>query len=283
MWVAAVPCYDQACWKYLPLSLQLVSGCHTLPCFKLPENICLCLQGVSGAVPCCVLGQLITPTCLFRMWVAAAACYFKPTDNTCCHLISLWVAALPCCALSLLIMSVPISTGSEWLSNLAMFQACWWHLFSSLQHVSGCHSLLCFKPADNSCSCLSSLWVGYLTSLYFKPANNAHSWLCRGWVAFMPCSVSGLPMMPVLVSLDGEWLPWLAAFQTRWWCLLLAFQEVSGCYASQCFNPADDTYPCLSSLWVTTVPYCMSSLVIKPVLVSPASEWLLYLAVFQVG
>ena len=43
-------------------------------------------------------------------------------------------------------------------------------------------------------------------------------------------------------------------FQTCWWCLLTAFQEVSSCSASLCFKPADNNCPWLLRKWVAAMP-----------------------------
>ena len=63
--------------------------------------------------------------------------------------------------------------------------------------------------------------------------------------------------------------------------LLVAYQPVSSRCALLCFKAADDACPLLSRMWVAAVPYCVSGLLMMPVLCSPESEWLLCLAVFQ--
>ena len=152
------------------------------------------------------------------------------------------VAAMPCCLSSLLMMLMPVlcSSVGGWLPCFAVFQACWWCLPSALQGVSGCHALLCFKPADNACPLLSRMWVAAMpccvSSLLADDSCPLHS---REWVAAMPCCVSSLLMMPVICSPACEWLPCLAMFQACWWCLSSVLQEVSGCHALLCFKPAD--------------------------------------------
>ena len=140
----------------------------------------------------------------------------------------------------------------EWLPSLAVSQACWQCLSLALQYVSGCYFSLCLKPADNACP-----------------------WLSRGWVAVIPCCISSLLKMPVLDSLESEWLPSLSMFQACWQCLSLSLQDVSGCHLSQCFKPADDIYSLLSRKWVAAMPCWDSSMLMEPLLGSPASEWLL--------
>ena len=121
---------------------------------------------------------------------------FKPADNGCPWLSSLWVAAVAGCVSSLLTMAVLGSPGSEWLLWFAVCQVCWQWLSLALQLVSGCCGLLCSKPADNGCPWLSSLWV-----------------------AAVACCVSSMLTMPVLGSLVCGLLWCLAVLQTCWWCL----------------------------------------------------------------
>ena len=218
-----------------------------------------------------------SPVCEWLLWVAVFhVCWqclslalqevsgccgllcFKPADNACPWLSSLWVAAVGCCVSSLLIMPVLGSPASEWLLWVAVFQACWQCLSLALQLVSGCCGLLCFKPADNACAWLFSLWV-----------------------AAVGCCISSLLTMPVLGSPGSEWLLWVAVFHACWQCLSLALQSVSGYCGLLCFKPADNACPWLSSMWVAAVGCCVSSLLTMPVLGSPASEWLLWVAVFQ--
>ena len=54
----------------------------------------------------------------------------------------------------LLMKPVLASSESQWLEYFAMFQAHWWYLSLSFQHVSG----YIFLPADNADSGLFSLW-----------------------------------------------------------------------------------------------------------------------------
>ena len=137
------------------------------------------------------------PKCQFVSGYCALLC-LKPADDACPMLSSMWVAAVPCCVSSLLMIPVLCSPGCEWLlciccvSSLLMMpvlcspvcewllyfavsQACQWYLSSALQFVSGCCALLCLKSANDACPLLSSLWV-----------------------AAVPCCVSSLLMMPVL-------------------------------------------------------------------------------------
>ena len=109
--------------------------------------------------------------------------------------------------------------------------------------------------------------------------------------------------MLILGSPDCEWPLCLAIFHACSWCLFLALQRVSGHFALQYFvpahlflalqfvsgyfslqyfMPAHDAYSWLSSQWVATLPYNISCLLMMLVLDSPASEWLLCLAIFHV-
>ena len=126
------------------------------------------------------------------------------------------------------------------------------------------------------------------------------SLLFSWWVAKIPCCLSGLLTMPVLDSPVCEWLRYLAVFLAYWQCPSLVLQSVSGwgclvgflaywqwlflalqdvsscgpCGASLCFEPANNAYFWLSSMWVVVVSCYLSSLLTMPVLGSPASEWL---------
>ena len=92
--------------------------------------------------------------------------------------------------------------------------------------------------------------------------------------------VSSLLMMPALCSSASEWVLCLAVCQACWWSLSSALQSVSSCCALLCFKPADEA--CfLLRMWMAAVPYCVSNLLMKPVLCSPECEWLLCLSVFQ--
>ena len=183
---------------------------------------------------------------------------FKPADNSCPLSSSKWVAVVPCCVLSLLMMPIFCSPVGEWLLYLPMFWSFWWCLSSALQLVSGWCALLCFKPVDDACSLLSSLWV-----------------------AGVPCCVSSLLMIPVFCSPGSEWLRCFAVCHACWWCLASALQRVSGYCAFLCAKPADDAYPLLSREWVASMPCCALTLLMMFVLCSPESEWLVCLTVCQ--
>ena len=179
-----------------------------------------------------------------------------------------------------------------------MVWPCWWF---ALQYVGGCCALLCFKPADDACPLLSSMWVTAVcvSSMLMMPVLwspgcewllclavfQACWWCCpllsRKWVAAVPCCVSSLLMMPVLCLPGCEWLLCLVVFQACWWCLSSVLQNVSGSSALLCSKPADDACPLLSSLWVATVPFCVFSLLKMPLLCSPGSKLLLCLAAFH--
>ena len=168
---------------------------------------------------------------------------------------------MPCNVLSLLTMPVLGSPECEWLLWFAVFQVCWQYLSLPLQDVSGCYALPCFKPANNACPWLFSMWVAAVLCRYFKPpANNACPWLSRMWVVAVPCSVSSL-----------------------WQCLPLALQRVSGFFALRCFKPANNACPWLFSMWVAAVPCNVSSLLTISVLCSSVGEWLLCLHCFKLA
>ena len=94
----------------------------------------------------------------------------KPADNACSWLFSLWVAAVTCYASSLIhIFGSPVC---GWFPCLTVFWFCWQCWSLACQLVSGCHSLLCFKPADKTCP-----------------------WISRKWVVFMPHYISSILTM----------------------------------------------------------------------------------------
>ena len=200
----------QAWWQCQPLALYKVSSLSSSLSF-VPANNAFCGFSVGG--------WLLYVTVFQACW----QCLPKPTDDAYPWLSSLWVAAVPCCASGLLIMSLLSSL--DWVVAVpcTVFQTYWWCLSLTLQFVSGCSVLLCPKLTDDPCS-----------------------WVFRKWVAAVPCLVSNLVMIPILGSSICEWLQCPAVSQAYWWCLSFALQEVSGCSALLCFKPTDDTYSWLS-------------------------------------
>ena len=272
----------QASWC-LSLALQWVSSCYVLLWIKLADDACPWPSRMwVTAVSCCVSSLLMRPVlgssgsewllclavyqacwwCLFLALQEVSGCCvllcIKPADDACSWLSSMWVAAVSCCVSSLLMMPVLGSPEGEWLLCLALYQACWWCLFLALQNVSGCCVLLCIRPADDACP-----------------------WLFSMWVAAVSCCVSSLLMMPVLGSPGSEWLLCLAVHQACWWHLSLALQPVSDCCVLLSIRRDDNPCPWLFRLWVTGFLYCISILLIKPVIDASGSEWHVCLAVFQ--
>ena len=161
----------------------------------------LALQKVSGCSDLLCLKPTDDACFWFsRLWEAAVPyCVSSLSDDTCSLLFRVWVAVVHCCVSSLLMIPVLGSPGSERLQCPAVSQAYWWYIFLTLQGVSGYIALLCFMPTDDPCP-----------------------WVSRLWVTAVPCCVSSLLMIPVLGSLESEWLQCLAMFQVYWWCLFLA-------------------------------------------------------------
>ena len=135
------------------MSVLVSSGCEWLWCLAAILGcwwcLSLALQDVSG---CGVLLQ------------------FWPTDDACPWLSREWVAMVPCCTSSLLMMPVFGSPVGEWLWCLAAILSCWWHLFLVLQLVSGCGTFLqfcwwCLSLALQKVSGCSGLF-------YFSPVND---------------------------------------------------------------------------------------------------------------
>ena len=147
--------------------------------------------------------------------------------------------------------------------------------------LPACKWLLCLCHVLSLLMTLAPQLVsGYYALPYLITAHNSCSWLFSLWVAIMPCHISCL-FMPVLGFSDCEWLLYLAIVQACLWYLYLALQEVSGYYVLPYFMPAHDAYSWLSRKWVATLPCNISCLLMMLVLNSPASEWLLCLAIFH--
>ena len=145
------------------------------------------------------------------MWVTGLALFLKLAKNGCPWLPSLWVTGLVLFS-RLLKMLILDSLGGEWLSilyfqgcwlflalswwvtGLSLFEGCWNWLFLAFQSVSewacfifkaaemvvlgssGCRWLgFVFEAAENSCPCLSRMWVTGLASCV--KAENGCSWL----------------------------------------------------------------------------------------------------------
>ena len=181
LWLAVF----QACWQCLPLALQDVSSCCSLLISSLLTMTDLHSSGCGWLLWLAVSQACWQCLFLALQWVSgycALPC-FKLGDNACPWLSSLWVTVVACCVSSLLTMPDLGSPVGEWFLWLAVFQLCWQWLSLALQRVGGCCGLLCFKPTDNSCSWLFSLWV-----------------------ATVPCCVLSLLTMTVLHSSECEWL-----------------------------------------------------------------------------
>ena len=170
-------------------------------------------------------------------------------------------------------MPVLGSPDCEWLLRLAIFYACSWCLFLTLQIVSG-----------------------HFAMPYFMLGHDTCSWLSRQWVATLPYHILCLFIMLVLGSPDSEWLLYLAILYACSWCLYLALQKVTGYFALPYFMPTYDACSWLSRQWVATMlshilcllimpvlgsrkwvatlPCHISCLLMMPVLGSPESEWL---------
>ena len=87
--------------------------------------------------------------------------------------------------------------------------------------------------------------------------------------------------MPILGSLECEWLLCLAIFYACSWCMFLALQEVSGYFALQYFHACLWCLFLTLRMWVATLPCNISCLLMMLVLDSPECEWLLCLAIFH--
>ena len=136
---------------------------------------------------------------------------------------------------------------------------------------------------------------GYCALPYFMPVHGFYSWLFRKWVATILICHTDYDDYSWLSSM---WVP-VPCYIYGLWCLFLAFQAVSGYCALPYFMPVYKIFsmwvsvPCyiyasscacswLFRLWVTTVPCCISCLIMVIVLGFSGCEWLLCLALFYV-
>ena len=100
-----LPCSTMfpACWQFLTLALQEVSGHKVTPSHKPAYDACLWLPSLSS------------------LWVATVSYYLTSWLMTPCHWFSReWVAILPHCFKLLMIHALG-SSGSKWLSSLTLF------------------------------------------------------------------------------------------------------------------------------------------------------------------
>ena len=144
--------------------------------------------------------------CLLRWWVANLLC-FKPLNGICSLFFRKWVAAVPFCTSSLLMMPVVGSLECEWVLHLVASQVCWEHLslalslwvlcltycIAKLLTISGFHFLGCEWPLCPAVFQAFQAW--YLFCFLSK------------WVATICCILSML-----IGSSVCEWLPCLAMF-----------------------------------------------------------------------
>lgn len=121
-YVSGFPCSTKfwACWLFLTLLLQLVSGCYTLCCILLQITSVLgfpeCKSGKD--MPCCLLTLLIT---------------VLGSQSTTLQGVSCWCA---CYIFHLMMMPVLCSLASEWLAYHIVSWSSWQHLSLVLQDVS---------------------------------------------------------------------------------------------------------------------------------------------------
>ena len=191
--------------------------------------------------------------CECFVWLAV----FKPADDACSWFSRKWVLCLTAfsCPLKITLLGPPVG---EWLLCLAASQAYWQCLSWTHQRASSYCALLYFKPANNFCHWLSSLWVAaiscYLSSLLlifvlgtlesessasplFKTADDSSLWVSRMWVAVVPYCI---------LSADNVCF-WLSVCE--WLCCTVFY-----------LKPTADEYSWLSRMWVDTVSCYMSSM-----------------------
>lgn len=189
-------------------------------------------QSVSG---CCV-------TCLFQvyLWYLSFICplvckwqshlaHYKSAYDAYCQLLACEQLAFHIS--SLLTAHIHGSLGSKWLSYLT-FQACW------------------------QC-CLSRMW-GCCILWYFKPAYNSGSWLSSLWVVAIPCCISSFVYNTCLyLSLWVAAIPFFSSYKPVYFMTL---QLVSGCHLIP--KLAYNASSWFGRMWVVALSPCILSLLI---------------------
>ena len=243
--------------------------------------------------PCWVSYLLRTSVCPFQL-VSSSFLSFKPADNV--YLGSSESEWLLCCTLFGLFTRPAFgSVESEWCCNLLHFKLLWWHLLSTLQCVSGCCTLLSFRPAKDAFSWLCSLWVDamlcYISTLLMTPLVGSPgcewwlylveiqtcwqllSLLFSWWATAVPCHISAL--LTTFISLPLRlWVSFMPSCVANLLiCLSLVLQRVSSCHALLHLKLLDDTSSLLPRGLVLLVLHCISSLLIALVLHSLEGKW----------
>ena len=124
--------------------------------------------------------------------------------------------------------------------------------------MSGCLALWGFKLADHVCSWLSSLWVVTVPCYISSLLNITVIIFFRMWVVAALSCIFTLLTMPFFDLSESDFLLCLSVFQVCWQCLFFPLQQVS------------DWHAC-----------CISNLPIMLALLCLAGEWLSCLAAFQ--
>ena len=162
---------------------------------------------------------------------------------------------MPCCFSNLLTTPVFDSSACEWLSYLAIFQACWWCMPLALSKwVATMYLLMCLRNINDNLFCLPRQWVVTLSCsvqslviiLFLVNQRVSESVPC--WIATLlmttdlgysacECNTVLLNLLTMLIlgSPGSEWLPCHATIQLSSWYLLLTFSKwvaVVPCYVS---------------------------------------------------
>lgn len=219
---------DDTCFwlfrKWVVTILCYVSGLLTYnACLWLP--VCqwlLCDLLVSSLLMIPVLCPLV---CKWQSHLA----HYKSAYDAYCQLLACEQLAFHIS--SLLTAHIHGSLGSKWLSYLT-FQACW------------------------QC-CLSRMW-GCCILWYFKPAYNSGSWLSSLWVVAIPCCIFSFVYNTCLyLSLWVAAIPFFSSYKPVYFMTL---QLVSGCH----FIPklAYNASSWFGRMWVVALSPCILSLLI---------------------
>lgn len=163
--------------------------------------------------------------------------------------------------------------------------------------MSGCSFSVGFKPDDAILVCLACEWLQFI----LKP-DDAYPWLYSVWVAsvlvgfeawwYLSFALQDVSDCSSLLSFrsaydiclhssDSEWLLFHNVFQAWWWWISFTLQPVSHSSASILYQGCWQCLLLISSLWVTIVPCCVSSVLRIPDFGSLEGEWLCALLCFR--
>ena len=265
------------CWHYPSSPFQDVRASAWLVCFS-PAVIVCCWHCLSSAIQ--------------RVSSSALLLCFSSANIPCLLLSRKWVSLLGCSVFPPLTLSTLCFSESEFLPYSSV-SSCWHCLSSAIQKVNSSALLLCFSPADISCSLLLFFPCWYcLQSATLKVS--AFAWLLcfslltlpvvlcsRMWVPLLACSVCPLLILPVVPCCPvGKWICLVSLFLLCWHCPVFCSRmwvPLLGCSVSSLL-----TLPVLCSrMWVPLLACSVCLLLTLPVvLCCPVGKWICLAALF---